>query len=46
MERQDLRKFPRGERCPECGARKWYLEYGLRFCSNGHQVEVWYNLDL
>ncbi|KAF7560758.1 hypothetical protein G7046_g3386 [Stylonectria norvegica] len=38
-ERRDLRKFSRGERCHECGARKWYLENGLRFCSNGHQVE-------
>ncbi|KAI1066551.1 hypothetical protein LB507_011119 [Fusarium sp. FIESC RH6] len=46
MERQDLRKFPRGERCPECGARKWYLEYGLRFCSNGHQVEGFIQFDI
>ncbi|CAG7566566.1 unnamed protein product [Fusarium equiseti] len=44
--RQDLRKFPRGERCPECGARKWYLEYGLRFCSNGHQVEGFIQFDI
>ncbi|KAM6515913.1 hypothetical protein FALCPG4_014117 [Fusarium falciforme] len=45
-ERRDLRKFPRGERCPECGARKWYLENGLRFCSNGHQVEGFVQFDM
>ncbi|KAF5962840.1 hypothetical protein FBULB1_13791 [Fusarium bulbicola] len=45
-ERQDLRKFPRGERCPECGARRWYLENGLRFCSNGHQVEGFIQFDI
>ncbi|KAF4447117.1 hypothetical protein F53441_9262 [Fusarium austroafricanum] len=45
-ERRDLRKFPRGERCPECGARRWYLENGLRFCSNGHQVEGFIQFDV
>ncbi|RGP76796.1 polymerase i core factor subunit [Fusarium longipes] len=45
-QRRDLRKFPRGERCPECGARRWYLEYGLRFCSNGHQVEGFVQFDI
>ncbi|WXC56313.1 hypothetical protein SNK03_002243 [Fusarium graminearum] len=45
-ERRDLRKFPRGERCPECGARRWYLENGLRFCSNGHQVEGFIQFDI
>ncbi|KAF5587549.1 uncharacterized protein FSUBG_11771 [Fusarium subglutinans] len=45
-ERRDLRKFPRGERCPECGARRWYLESGLRFCSNGHQVEGFIQFDI
>ncbi|KAH7004570.1 ubiquitin family-domain-containing protein [Fusarium venenatum] len=45
-ERRDLRKFPRGERCPECGARRWYLENGLRFCSNGHQVEGFVQFDI
>ncbi|KAH6953296.1 hypothetical protein HG530_000018 [Fusarium avenaceum] len=44
--RRDLRKFPRGERCPECGARRWYLESGLRFCSNGHQVEGFIQFDI
>ena len=32
--------MPRGERCPECGSAKWYLQDGLRFCSRGHQIEV------
>ncbi|KAH7022505.1 ubiquitin family-domain-containing protein [Ilyonectria destructans] len=45
-ERRELRKFPRGERCPECGVRKWYLENGLRFCSNGHQVEGFIQFDI
>ncbi|KAF4340337.1 hypothetical protein FBEOM_5725 [Fusarium beomiforme] len=45
-ERRDLRKFARGERCPECGARRWYLENGLRFCSNGHQVEGFIQFDI
>ncbi|KPM34078.1 hypothetical protein AK830_g12494 [Neonectria ditissima] len=45
-QRRELRKFPRGERCPECGVRKWYLESGLRFCSNGHQVEGFIQFDV
>ncbi|KAF4470408.1 eukaryotic translation initiation factor 5A [Fusarium albosuccineum] len=45
-ERRELRKFPRGERCPDCGARRWYLENGLRFCSNGHQVEGFVQFDV
>ncbi|KAF4958842.1 hypothetical protein FSARC_10918 [Fusarium sarcochroum] len=45
-ERRELRKFPRGERCPECGVRRWYLENGLRFCSNGHQVEGFIQFDI
>ncbi|KAH7133487.1 hypothetical protein EDB81DRAFT_762796 [Dactylonectria macrodidyma] len=44
-ERRELRKFPQGERCQECGAKKWYLENGLRFCSNGHQVEGFVQYD-
>ncbi|KAH7137126.1 ubiquitin family-domain-containing protein [Dactylonectria estremocensis] len=44
-ERRELRKFPRSERCQECGAKKWYLENGLRFCSNGHQVEGFVQYD-
>ncbi|CAM1511139.1 Fc.00g086520.m01.CDS01 [Cosmosporella sp. VM-42] len=43
---RELRKFPRGERCPDCGVRKWYLENGFRFCSNGHQVEGFVQFDL
>ncbi|KAI5466577.1 ubiquitin family-domain-containing protein [Mariannaea sp. PMI_226] len=45
-DRRELRKFPRGERCPECGVRRWYLENGLRFCSNGHQVEGFVQFDV
>ncbi|KAJ2902579.1 uncharacterized protein MKZ38_000340 [Zalerion maritima] len=34
-----LRKFPAGERCEECGARKWYQESGHRYCQRGHRLE-------
>lgn len=34
--------MPKGERCPECGSQRWYLQDGLRFCSRGHQIEVRY----
>ncbi|KAH6635468.1 hypothetical protein B0J18DRAFT_48506 [Chaetomium sp. MPI-SDFR-AT-0129] len=33
-------RFPRGETCSECPARRWYLENGRRYCENGHQVEA------
>jgi hypothetical protein len=40
-ERSETRKLPRGERCTQCGDRRYYLENGLRFCaSNGHEIEV------
>ncbi|KAG6007726.1 hypothetical protein E4U43_000267 [Claviceps pusilla] len=44
-DRQELRKLPRGERCPECGSQKWYLQDGLRFCSRGHQIEGFIQFD-
>ncbi|KAK4236632.1 hypothetical protein C8A03DRAFT_45397 [Achaetomium macrosporum] len=39
-------RFPRGETCSECPARKWYLENGLRYCENGHQVEGYVQFDI
>lgn len=45
-ERRELRKLPRGERCPECGSQKFYLQDGLRFCSRGHQIEGFVQFDL
>ncbi|KJZ78088.1 hypothetical protein HIM_02725 [Hirsutella minnesotensis 3608] len=36
---RDLRRMARGERCGECGSKKWYLQDGLRFCEQGHQVQ-------
>ncbi|KAM4064731.1 ubiquitin family protein [Hirsutella rhossiliensis] len=45
-ERRELRRMPRGERCPECGSRKWYLQDGLRFCSRGHQIEGFIQFDV
>jgi RNA polymerase I-specific transcription initiation factor RRN7 len=37
---RELHRFPRGETCPECPARRWYSEGGFRYCQNGHQIEV------
>ncbi|KAG6041670.1 hypothetical protein E4U41_002944 [Claviceps citrina] len=45
MDRRDLRRLPRGERCPECGSQKWFLQDGLRFCSRGHQIEGFIQFD-
>ncbi|KAK4450696.1 hypothetical protein QBC34DRAFT_459788 [Podospora aff. communis PSN243] len=39
MAQHDLHRFPRGETCADCPARRWYLESGRRYCQNGHQVE-------
>ncbi|KAI6780439.1 uncharacterized protein J7T54_007288 [Emericellopsis cladophorae] len=45
--RSDSRKLPRGERCPHCGSRKYYLENGLRFCAdNGHEIEGFIQFDI
>ncbi|KND90305.1 RNA polymerase I-specific transcription initiation factor rrn7 [Tolypocladium ophioglossoides CBS 100239] len=45
-ERRELRRMPRGERCPECGSVRWYLQDGLRFCSRGHQIEGFIQFDV
>jgi hypothetical protein len=37
---QELHRFPAGERCDECRAKRWYAESGLRYCQNGHRIEV------
>lgn len=29
----------RGERCEQCGSRRYYLQEGFRYCENGHQLE-------
>ncbi|KAL2259704.1 hypothetical protein VTK26DRAFT_6517 [Humicola hyalothermophila] len=39
-------KFPRGETCSDCPARRWYLENGRRYCENGHQVEGYVQFDV
>ncbi|KAK4100825.1 hypothetical protein N658DRAFT_450300 [Parathielavia hyrcaniae] len=39
-------RFPRGETCSECPARRWYHENGLRYCENGHQVEGYVQFDV
>ncbi|KAK3368995.1 hypothetical protein B0T24DRAFT_631312 [Lasiosphaeria ovina] len=39
-------RFPRGEHCADCPARRWYLENGRRYCENGHQVEGYVQFDV
>ncbi|KAM3511665.1 hypothetical protein MY11210_004682 [Beauveria gryllotalpidicola] len=43
---RDLRRMPRGERCPECGSQRYYLQDGMRYCARGHQVEGFVQFDL
>ncbi|OAA44404.1 Ubiquitin subgroup [Metarhizium rileyi] len=45
-DRRELRRMPRGERCPECGSQRWHLQDGLRYCSRGHQVEGFVEFDV
>ncbi|KAF4125286.1 hypothetical protein GMORB2_4126 [Geosmithia morbida] len=46
-ERSEARRLPRGERCSQCGDRKYYLENGMRFCaSNGHEIEGFIQFDV
>ncbi|KAK4193922.1 putative ribosomal protein [Podospora australis] len=39
-------RFPRGQTCAECPAKRWYLQDGLRYCENGHQVEGYVQFDI
>ncbi|KAK4181877.1 hypothetical protein QBC36DRAFT_226318 [Triangularia setosa] len=39
-------RFPSGQTCSECPARRWYLEDGMRFCENGHRVEEYIQFDV
>ncbi|KAK0735872.1 hypothetical protein B0T21DRAFT_402503 [Apiosordaria backusii] len=39
-------RFPSGQTCSECPARRWYLEDGMRFCENGHRVEGYIQFDV
>ncbi|KAH8719032.1 RNA polymerase I-specific transcription initiation factor rrn7 [Beauveria bassiana] len=43
---RDLRRMPRGERCPECGSQRYYLQDGMRYCARGHQVEGYVQFDV
>lgn len=43
---REMRRMPKGERCPECGSQRFYLQDGLRFCSKGHQMEGFIQFDL
>ncbi|KAK3485861.1 uncharacterized protein B0T23DRAFT_389038 [Neurospora hispaniola] len=46
MDEQRLRKFPNGQRCTECRARKYYSENGRRYCQRGHEVEGYIQFDV
>ncbi|KAB5572354.1 putative ribosomal protein [Coniochaeta sp. 2T2.1] len=48
MEGRDLKRFPKGQTCSECPARRYYTESGFRYCQNGHRVEgfIEYDIDL
>lgn len=35
----ELHRMAPGERCDQCGTRKWYAEDALRYCRNGHRLE-------
>ena len=37
--RRELHRFPKGETCDECKARRWYTDSSLRYCENGHLIE-------
>lgn len=43
---QELHRFPPGERCDECRAKRWYAESGLRYCQNGHRIEGYVEFDI
>ncbi|OAR01752.1 hypothetical protein LLEC1_06780 [Akanthomyces lecanii] len=43
---RNFRRMPRGERCPECGSQRYYLQDGMRYCSRGHQIEGFIQFDL
>ncbi|KAK4204110.1 putative ribosomal protein [Triangularia verruculosa] len=46
MARKEYKRFPSGQTCSECPARRWYLEDGMRFCENGHRVEGYIQFDI
>ncbi|KAK7734956.1 hypothetical protein SLS53_007733 [Cytospora paraplurivora] len=43
---EELHRFPPGERCDECRAKRWYAESGFRYCQNGHRIEGYVEVDL
>ncbi|KAF3767697.1 hypothetical protein M406DRAFT_254939 [Cryphonectria parasitica EP155] len=44
--KENLHRFPSGERCDECRAKRWYLESGFRYCENGHRIEGFVEVDI
>ncbi|KAK4231292.1 putative ribosomal protein [Podospora fimiseda] len=46
MPPRSYRRFPKRQTCDECSSRRWYLQDGLRYCENGHQVEGYIQYDI
>ncbi|KAK1755777.1 putative ribosomal protein [Echria macrotheca] len=46
MPKQRLKWFRRGETCPDCPARRWYIDNGLQYCENGHQIQGYVQYDV
>ncbi|KAK3987804.1 putative ribosomal protein [Cladorrhinum sp. PSN332] len=46
MAPRSYRRFPQGQTCDECSSRRWYLQDGLRYCENGHQVQGYIQYDV
>lgn len=36
----ELHRFRSGNKCDECGAKRYYTESGFRYCVQGHRIEV------
>lgn len=43
---EDVYNFPRGEKCDECGARKYVVNEGFGYCINGHKQDGLVHFDL
>ncbi|KAK3688137.1 hypothetical protein B0T22DRAFT_146131 [Podospora appendiculata] len=43
---QGFRKFPKGQKCDICNSTRWYVESGLKFCQEGHQIDNFVEYDI
>ena len=46
MAERETHRFPKGETCAECPARRYYHEGGRRYCERGHQIEGYVQFDI